>query len=125
MKVRDLLKTLATDGWVLKNQEGSHRQFVHPTKPGKATVNGHAEIYNETGRMVKKMKDTRYAVVFERSATGYGAYVPDLPGCIATGRTLDLTRQRMRQAITAHLQAMREDGDSIPEPSHVEMLEVA
>jgi predicted RNase H-like HicB family nuclease len=75
--------------------------------------------------MVKKMKDTRYAVVFERSATGYGAYVPDLPGCIATGKTLDLTRQRMRQAITAHLQAMREDGDSIPEPSHVEMLEVA
>jgi predicted RNA binding protein YcfA (HicA-like mRNA interferase family) len=41
MKVRDLLKTLATDGWVLKNQEGSHSQFMHPTKPGKATVNGH------------------------------------------------------------------------------------
>ena len=68
---------------------------------------------------------SRYAVIFERAAHNWAAYVPDLPGCIATGKTLDLTRQRMRQAITAHLQAMREDGDSIPEPSHVEMLEVA
>lgn len=41
MKVRDLLKTLAKDGWRLRNTEGSHRQFVHPTKPGKTTVNGH------------------------------------------------------------------------------------
>jgi predicted RNase H-like HicB family nuclease len=71
------------------------------------------------------MKDTRYAVVFERTATGYSAYVPDLPGCIATGKTLAITRQRMKQAIAAHVQAMREDGDLIPEPSHIEMLEVA
>jgi predicted RNA binding protein YcfA (HicA-like mRNA interferase family) len=41
MKVRDLLKQLENDGWLLKNQVGSHRQFVHPVKPGKATVNGH------------------------------------------------------------------------------------
>ena len=41
MKVRDLLKKLAEEGWILKNTEGSHRQFVHPTKPGKVTVNGH------------------------------------------------------------------------------------
>jgi predicted RNA binding protein YcfA (HicA-like mRNA interferase family) len=41
MKVRDLLKMLAKDGWAQKNQEGSHRQFVHRTKPGKVTVNGH------------------------------------------------------------------------------------
>jgi predicted RNA binding protein YcfA (HicA-like mRNA interferase family) len=40
MKVRDVLKTLAKDGWALKNTEGSHRQFVHPTKPGKVTVAG-------------------------------------------------------------------------------------
>ena len=41
MKVRDVLKMLWSDGWVLRNQEGSHRQFVHPTKPGKVTVTGH------------------------------------------------------------------------------------
>ncbi len=41
MKVRDLLRELVRDGWVLKNQEGSHRQFVHYSKPGKVTVAGH------------------------------------------------------------------------------------
>jgi len=41
VKVRDVLKTLRRDGWVLRNQEGSHRQFVHPAKPGKVTVAGH------------------------------------------------------------------------------------
>jgi predicted RNA binding protein YcfA (HicA-like mRNA interferase family) len=40
-KIRDVLRRLADDGWVLKSQSGSHRQFVHPTKPGKVTVAGH------------------------------------------------------------------------------------
>jgi predicted RNase H-like HicB family nuclease len=71
------------------------------------------------------MKDSAYTVFFEQSATGFGAYVPDLPGSIATGRTLELTRKRMRDAIEAHLRAMREDGDGIPELSHVELMHVA
>jgi predicted RNA binding protein YcfA (HicA-like mRNA interferase family) len=41
MKVRDLLKKIDADGWILKNQRGSHRHFVHPVKPGKVTVSGH------------------------------------------------------------------------------------
>jgi predicted RNA binding protein YcfA (HicA-like mRNA interferase family) len=41
MKIRDVLKLLHWDGWVLRNQEGSHRQYVHPAKPGKVTVAGH------------------------------------------------------------------------------------
>ena len=64
----------------------------------------------------------QYVVFFENSSTGYGAYAPDLPGCVATGRTLDETRQRMAQAIEMHLTAMREDGDSIPEPSYFELV---
>ena len=71
----------------------------------------------------------RYAVIFEGDeVSGYSAYVPDLPGCIATGKTLAETRERMRGAIEFHLRGMREDGDPIPEPSHVaavELLEVA
>jgi predicted RNase H-like HicB family nuclease len=68
----------------------------------------------------------KYAVIYEPTATGYSAYAPDLPGCIATGQTLEQTRGRMADAIEAHLQAMREDGDPIPEPSHsADMLEVA
>jgi predicted RNA binding protein YcfA (HicA-like mRNA interferase family) len=41
VKIRDVLKALRQDGWTLKNQEGSHRQFVHPLKTGKVTVAGH------------------------------------------------------------------------------------
>jgi predicted RNase H-like HicB family nuclease len=58
----------------------------------------------------------RYAVLFEKTDTGYSAYVPDLPGCIAAGDTLEDTAQLMREAIGFHLDGMREDGDPIPEP---------
>jgi len=55
MKVRDMLKALKQDGWLLKNQEGSHRQFVHPLKPGKVTVSGHEshEIKPKTLRTIQ------------------------------------------------------------------------
>ena len=67
----------------------------------------------------------QYAVIFEGdAATGYSAYAPDLPGCIATGRTLEETRIRMRGAIEFHLRGMREDGDPIPVPSHVAAIEL-
>ena len=65
----------------------------------------------------------KFLVLFEKSATGYGAYSPDLPGCVATGRTVEETRQRMTKAMEMHLASMREDGDPIPEPSHFELLE--
>ncbi|MCX6593003.1 MAG: type II toxin-antitoxin system HicB family antitoxin [Acidobacteria bacterium] len=69
---------------------------------------------------------TKYAVIYEPTRTGFSAYVPDLPGCIATGRTLAETRQLMHEAIEGHLELMRADGDPIPEPAQVaEMLEVA
>ena len=53
----------------------------------------------------------KYAVIFEKSRTGYGAYVPDLPGCVAVGKTLKETQRLIREAIELHLQGMREDGD--------------
>lgn len=67
----------------------------------------------------------RYAVVLERAAKNYSAYVPDLPGCIATGRTVDETLRRIRGAIELHLEGMREDNDVIPDPSSlVDYVEV-
>lgn len=58
-----------------------------------------------------------YPVVLERSRTGFGAYAPDLPGCVATGATAAATLERMAGAIALHLQGMREDGEPVPEPS--------
>ena len=68
---------------------------------------------------------SKYLVLYEKSRTGYGAYIPDLPGCVATGRTLTETRRRIAKAIEMHLAAMREDGDEIPQPSRFELVEVA
>jgi predicted RNase H-like HicB family nuclease len=61
----------------------------------------------------------RYAVLFKKTATGYSAHVPDLPGCIAAGATKEETAELMRKAIQMHLAGMREDGDPIPQPSTI------
>jgi predicted RNase H-like HicB family nuclease len=58
----------------------------------------------------------KYAVIYEKTATGYSAHAPDLPGCIAAGPTLEETERLMQEAIEFHLEGMREDGDPIPEP---------
>ena len=68
----------------------------------------------------------RYAVVIENSGSNYSAYVPDLPGCIATGETLAEAEVAIREAIAFHLDGLREDGSPIPPPSSkVEYVEVA
>jgi predicted RNase H-like HicB family nuclease len=59
----------------------------------------------------------KYVAIYAKTNTGYSAHVPDLPGCIATGRTLPLTKRRMQEAVALHLRGMREDGDPIPRPS--------
>jgi len=59
----------------------------------------------------------KYVVVYEKSSTGWGAYVPDLPGVIATGHTKEETQQLIREAIEFHLDGLREDNLPIPEPS--------
>ena len=56
----------------------------------------------------------RYAVVIEESITGFGAYVPDLPGCVAVAESEDEVRQLIREAVQFHLDALREDGIAIP-----------
>lgn len=61
----------------------------------------------------------QYAVVVEPSENGYGAYVPDLPGCVALGDTVDETLKLVQEAIELHLDGMREDGEQIPEPKTV------
>ncbi|HJW80879.1 MAG TPA: type II toxin-antitoxin system HicB family antitoxin [Acidiferrobacterales bacterium] len=68
----------------------------------------------------------RYAVVIEKANSNYSAYVPDLPGCVAAGATLEETERLIREAIPLHLQGMREDGQPVPPASSkVEYVEVA
>lgn len=68
----------------------------------------------------------RYAVVIEKAGRNYSAYVPDLPGCIATGRTVAEAERQISEAIGFHLAGMREDGIPIPEPTTIaEYVEAA
>jgi predicted RNase H-like HicB family nuclease len=120
VKVRDIIKRIEADGWRMIHQTGSHRQYKHAVKPGKVTsgppFNGDpaedAEEYtaaSETGM--------KYLVIYEKGPTSWGAYVPDLPGCVAVGQTQTEVRELIEGAIELHIRGMREDGDTIPEPT--------
>jgi predicted RNase H-like HicB family nuclease len=68
----------------------------------------------------------RYAIVIEKAGENYSAYVPDLPGCIATGATVSEVEAQMREAIAFHLEGLRADGLPAPHPaSQVSYLEIA
>ncbi len=68
----------------------------------------------------------RYAVVIEQAGDSYSAYVPDLPGCIATGETVAEVESNIREAIEFHIDGLKEDGERVPPPSsQVEYVEVA
>ena len=61
----------------------------------------------------------RYAIVIEKANGNYSAYVPDMPGCVATGRSVSDIRREIREAIEFHIEGLREDGSPIPEPTTV------
>ncbi len=61
----------------------------------------------------------RYAIVIEKAERNYSAYVPDLPGCVATGRTVSAVEKEIRKAISFHVEGLKADGLPVPEPSSV------
>jgi predicted RNase H-like HicB family nuclease len=68
----------------------------------------------------------RYAIVIEQTEGNFSAYVPDLPGCVATGATVADVEREIREAIAFHLEGLRQDGLPVPAPaSVVEYVEVA
>lgn len=68
----------------------------------------------------------RYAIVIEKAEGNYSAYVPDLPGCVATGASIEEVEAQIREAIEFHLEGLREDGAPIPQPaSRVDYVDVA
>lgn len=68
----------------------------------------------------------RYAIVIEKAESNYSAYVPDLPGCVATGASIQQVEAEIREAIEFHIEGLREDGSLVPSPSsQVEYIEIA
>ena len=68
----------------------------------------------------------RYAVVIEKGRTGFGAYVPDLPGCVAVGATRDEVVKLIQDAIEFHIEGLKDEGESVPEAtSTIEFVNVA
>jgi len=67
----------------------------------------------------------KYLVMYEQGERGVSAYVPDLPGCVAAGDTIDETRALIHGAIAGHLEAMRKHGEPVPLPSVSEFVEIA
>ena len=68
----------------------------------------------------------RYAIVIEQSGENFAAYVPDLPGCVAAGESMDELETNIREAIVFHLESLRDDGENIPSPSsRVEYIDVS
>ena len=61
----------------------------------------------------------RYAIVIEKADGNYSAYVPDLPGCVATGDTVAAVEERIREAVRFHIEGLQADGLAIPEPSSI------
>jgi predicted RNA binding protein YcfA (HicA-like mRNA interferase family)/predicted RNase H-like HicB family nuclease len=133
MKVAEVLRLLQDEGWYLIATRGSHRQFKHASKPGRVTVPGKPSDDLASGTLNSILKQAglkrgcmRYAVVIEKAKGNYSAYVPDLPGCVATGATVVEVESEIREAIIFHLDGLREDGLAVPPgASQVEYVEVA
>ena len=103
-----------------ENGQGHHCGKTRYGGPGRNT-----EEHPEAGWSWKGGRAVKYAVVFEKGPNSYGAYVPDLPGCVAVGDTLEEVERLIQEAIEFHIEGMREDGDPIPEPtSTVKEIEV-
>ena len=94
-KVRDAIRLVEQAGWSLVRTRGSHRHYRHPDKPGTVTIAG-------------KLNDDL--------PRGTWAYVPDLPGCVATGASREEALHEISAAIRLHIESLREHHEPVPEP---------
>jgi predicted RNase H-like HicB family nuclease len=112
MKVRDAIRPIEQDGWYQVAMRDSHRQFKHPDKPGRVKQYLTAGWPEGAALM-------RYAIVIEKANGNYSAYVPDLPGCVATGETVEAVEREIRDAIRFHIDGLKQDGLPVPEPTSI------
>ena len=127
MKVREAIRLIEADGWNSIATRGSHRQYRHPDEPGRVTIAGKPSddlapgtlnsILKQAG--LKESEVMRYAVVIEKANGNYSAYVPDLPGCVATGKTVSVVEEEIRAAIRFHIEGLKADGLDVPTPTSI------
>jgi predicted RNase H-like HicB family nuclease len=121
MKVRDIIKLLERDGWYLRQtRKSSAIQASGEVRT--RHVAGASERRSSTGHSKQRPQTSRietlnYVVIYEKSSTGWAAYVPDLPGVVTTGATKTEVRSLIQEAIEFHLDGLKEDRLPIPEPS--------
>lgn len=125
---------LRSDGWFEVARRGSHRQLKHRAKKGRVTVPGKPSDNLAPGTLNSILKQAglkgqipmRYAIVIEAAGGNFSAYAPDLPGCVATGSTIEDTEWQIREAIEFHLEGLGADDLPIPPASsRVDYVEVA
>lgn len=126
MKVRDTIKLLShqpSASWIVS--EAAIASSVIPTKVGSVTVAGKPStdippgdfgIDSPAGRS-RSVAMSEYAVIYEQGPASWGAWVPDLPGCVAAGKSRDEVEQLIVEAIKAHIESLREHGEPVPEPA--------
>ena len=127
MKVREVIGLVEQDGWFLVATRGSHRQYKHLLKAGRVTIAGKPGDDVAPGTLnsilkqaeLKEQQWMRYAIVIEKANANYSAYVPDLPGCIATGATVDAVEREISQAIRFHIEGLKADGLPVPSPAAI------
>ena len=117
MKLHDVIAQLKEDGWREARHAGAHAQFLHPEQPGLVTIAGRldSDVFRLNGEAQAEGSRTQsYAILIECGPTSYGASVPDLPGCVAIGRTIAEVQRLIREAIQAHVTGLREEGLAVP-----------
>ena len=83
---------------------------------GRGRTDWHAQEHSEAGWPSERGR-MKYTVIFEKGPSSYGAYVPDLPGCVAVGESREEVERLIREAVEFHIEGLREDGLTVPEPA--------
>jgi predicted RNase H-like HicB family nuclease len=123
MKVRDIIKLLER-GWLVSERDAWESSAIQALcQTGARYVTGASERRSSSGNSEQRPQTSgveimmNYVVIYEKSDTGWAAYVPDLPGVVTTGKTKAEVRSLIREAIGFHLDGLKEDRLPIPEPT--------